>query len=215
MLLVPLSQASILVTVPDTEATVSGLEKSFRIGLINTGEEANLTLETRSGTGINIETPGNLTLDRGEAVKNPRGSNWYYSGEEYYPIRYIQVNTSIPIDTDIRTHEFDLIITREYKTDLSRPNVEEVRELNFQLYTRSDQIQTGFTSQPDEKKDVEEKEDGNTSSKPEIIIEETPGTRNTSNSPEGEESAGSSSLTIFLVLGTVISVLWLLREVFT
>jgi hypothetical protein len=203
------SQASILVTTDETDARIDGLEKEFRVGLVNTGEEVNLTLETEGG--MEVQHPEKISLEAG-STSNPEGSGWYYSGEDYYPIRYLDLKASIPGDSEKRSHSFDLLITRRYESTRQRPEVEEVRELNFQIFTTSDLIETGFVSEQETGSEEETSRDPDDRER-ENVKEETV-ENSTDPSPDRDQSS-FPSLTFLLGAGVLVSVAWLLREVVT
>jgi hypothetical protein len=215
MLLVPVVQARLFVTTSETEARISDLDEGFRIGLINTGEDMNLTLETEGS--VDVDKPEKVFIQGSDPTSTPEGSNWYYAGEgDYYPIKYIDMEAEIPADSQTRTHSFDLLISRVYETSRERPRAEEVRELNFQIYTTSDLVDTGFVSREpsnsenlDEGSENPEKTENKSSERLESPVN--------SSSGESAESSGQndSNITFLLVAGTLLSAAWLIREVFT
>ncbi|MFT4868960.1 MAG: hypothetical protein ACI83Q_000576 [Colwellia polaris] len=219
LLLAPLSSATVLIEPPETEVNINGLETSFDIGFVNTGEKLNLSLDSQPQTDIQVDHSQDIVLDSSEITSQPEGSNWYYLGEgDYAKIQYITVDTSIPRDTGTRRHNFDLSISREYKTSRSRPNVEQVQEFNFEIFSTSDLINTGFESpeesNPEEVRDQREQNSTETNQQetrsPDSTVDDG---SNTSSTEEDTAASGIDGVTILLVSGLLLTVGWLLKEV--
>jgi hypothetical protein len=220
LFLVPLSTASILIQPPDTDKDISGLETGFDIGFVNTGSESvNLSLSSQKSTDIRIEHPQTVELPVSETTSTPEGSNWYYLGEgQYSKIKYIQIDTEIPLDTDTRRHKFDLSISRVYQTSEARPNVEQVQEFNFEIFSTSDRINTGFQSPEnniEEENPTQDNETSNTDDNEDSEQESSGKDVNETRSDVEEDPSdqGFDGVTILLILGIIVCAGWLFKEV--
>ncbi len=220
------ASANILLEQPETDSDISDLEKEYRIGFINTGDQqVNLTVSGSVLSDIKLEYPDEIYLEPSEITSTPsQDREWYYLGEgNYAEIRYIDVKAEIPLDTDKRSHSFDLLFSRLYETDRDRPNVETVQEFNFDIFSTSDRIQTGFTSdeptdnqssnfEEDKSKETGE-ETGEQIENPDNISQEDD-LNQTQKEREKEESGSVTGITILLSLGVILTMVWLLKEVF-
>lgn len=221
--LIPLSTANILIEPPQTEKDLQGLETGFELGFVNTGSESvNLSFSSQKTTDIQLQHPQQIELPVSQITSSPEGSNWYYLGDgNYAKINYVTIDAEIPLDTDTRRHNFDFSISRVYETSEARPNVEQVQELNFEIFSTSDRINTGFQSPNEETTDDQEGDmDSNetTSSSEENTQQEEQPAENVnqsiSDTEETPSEQGVNRVTILLIAGIILCAAWLIKEVF-
>ncbi len=228
ILLAASASGNILIEQPETDSDISDLDKKYRIGLINTGnDEINLTVSKSVSTDLSVYTPESITLEPSEITETPsQDREWYYLGDnQYAEIHYLDVQSEIPLDADTRSHRFDLLFSRVYETEENRPNVETVQEFSFEIFSTSDRIQTGFSSGNNDEKNQttpeEDEEAAPTDTSEESDTEEVNSTSQQSSNrtnedshQEDEDSGGVSGVTILLLLGVILTMAWLLKEVF-
>lgn len=221
------ASGNILIEQPETDSDISDLEKEYRIGLINTGsEEVNLTVSKSASTDISVDSPENINLEPSEITETPsQNREWYYLGNnQYAEIHYIDVRAEIPLDTDTRSHSFDLLFSRVYQTQKNRPNVETVQEFGFEIFSTSDRIQTGFSSgdgdeenqgvSEEEDDEVEENREEGDNDEVNETSQQSSNKTNEDSKQSGQDSGGVTGVTILLSLGVILTMAWLLREVF-
>lgn len=220
LILIPFSTASVLIQPPNTEKDISGLETGFEIGFVNTGSESiNLSLNSQNSTDIQLEHPQTVELPVSETTSTPEGSNWYYLGDgQYSKVKYIQIDADIPLDTDTRRHKFDLSVSRVYQTSEARPNVEQVQEFNFEVFSTSDRINTGFQSPEnniEEENQTQDNENSNTEENEDSEQENSGSDVNETRSEADEDPSdqGFDRVTILLIAGIIVCAGWLFKEV--
>ena len=210
ILLIPLSQSRLLITTSDTQAEVSDLDTEFRVGLVNTGEDLNLTLETEGS--VDIEMPERIFLEGSDPTSVPSGSGWYYAGEgHYYPVKYVDMKVEIPQGSEKRSHSFDLLLTRKYEARSDRPQVETVREIGFEVFTTSELIDTGFSTGPEKSQDENRTAASEEPTGDQILNSTQPVEEQ--NNDSSRERDSNSEFTVLLAAGVFLSVAWLLKEV--
>lgn len=223
IIFLPLASADVLMELPKQDSNIDSLQKNYNLGFVNTGSESiNLTLNSSSQTDLSISHPQGIILQPSEITSSPEGEGWYYLGDQRYAkIQYVDFEAAIPRNTNTRSHEFDLSISRVYETKRSRPNVETVQEAGFTIFSTSENIDTGFqesskdTETEDQTQNVEKEKEEHSQFENSGSPNETADNASRTSPSDQLENPSSSvdGVTILLVLGILLAVAWIYREV--
>lgn len=225
ILAVSTASADVALTVPESSKDIEGLKTSYRIGLINTGgAQRNISFTADSPQALNISIPETVSLSPSSLSSSPEGENWYQAAPgRYVKIDYVKLNVSVdPRLAQKRRFDFSVLASTTRESSISRPEVSSVNQLDFTLYSRSSEIDTGFKGSLWE--DSEEGEGGdrpgqNSSEGSSEVESPEPDNsthrpdNSTSNLDTGRDGSGPESVTIILLLGIVLTAGYVLSEV--
>lgn len=219
LLFISMTSAEIALTVPEQSKEVESLKANYRIGFINNGPQQTVNLSSDTPEYLDISMPATVTLPESRPVSAPEGDNWYQVGPgKYLKIHYYNIEASVDSEADQRDFNFTVSAANSQKSGLSRPEVENIRQLLFTLSTTSPEIDTSFdgdlfrensSSQAENEEDsrsINEEDNLNSSSSSQ--------NQSTTRGQKEDESSGFDNLTILLAVGITVSAAYVVLEGF-
>lgn len=204
----------------DTEVDLNSSQRSFEIGLLNTGDrELNISFSAVNvSNGEVVFDTKNMVLPPSEVSSSPEGSGWYYLNGEYVETEYMEFtyapqvtegyesfNIEIlakPLDSDQQNYGPDIAQLREVSYTVEMPEPESGSNWQGE-FTEED---PGQVSQKDSSREnISNKSTG------EDLSESSDG--NVTDQENDETTSSVNGLTLLLLASTLITALYIYYEV--
>lgn len=204
--------AQIALVPEDTSKNIEGLKTEFKLGLVNLDDaRRNISIESNATKGLNISHTSKLALKPAGGRENSESGRWYrVSRGKYAKIHYIDISVSIDPKSGSRRHSFSVNVKTFTDPEIERPRLEEVRQINYDLFSSSSKIKAGFEPEPGFSTNQNQSQEQN---KPTNLSEQEDKNQTSSAkkvSPMGNERI--DNVTLLLLLAIIITSWYVISE---